>query len=58
MAAFDDPSGFLGDLLAQVKKAGADSADAILSESQSLSVERRLGKTEGLERSEIGRAHV
>jgi PmbA protein len=52
LAAFDDPSGFIGDLLARVKKAGADSADAILSESQSLSAERRLGKTEGLERSE------
>ena len=52
MAAFDDPSGFLGDLLARVKKAGADSADVMLSESQSLSAERRLGKTEGLERSE------
>lgn len=52
MAALNDPSGFLGDVLAKVKKAGADSADAIFSESQSLSVERRLGKTEGLERSE------
>ena len=52
MAAFDDPSGFLGNLLARVKKAGADSADVMLSESQSLSAERRLGKTEGLERSE------
>jgi PmbA protein len=39
-------------VLAKVKKAGADSADAIFSEGQSLSVERRLGKTEGLERSE------
>jgi len=47
-----DPLGFLGDLLARVRKAGADSADAMLGESQSLSIERRLGKPEGLERSE------
>ncbi|MGE5539854.1 MAG: TldD/PmbA family protein [Gemmatimonas sp.] len=56
MAAFDDPLqdplGFLGDLLTRVRKAGADAADVMLGESQSLSIERRLGKPEGLERSE------
>jgi PmbA protein len=50
--ALDDPAGFLGDVLARAKKSGADAADAMLGESQSLSFERRLGKTEGLERSE------
>lgn len=50
--ALDDPAGFLGDVLARAKKAGAEAADTMLGESQSLSCERRLGKTEGLERSE------
>jgi PmbA protein len=50
--ALGDPAGFLGDVLARAKKAGADAADTMLGESQSLSFERRLGKTEGLERSE------
>jgi PmbA protein len=50
--ALDDPAGFLGDVLARTKKAGADAADTMLGESQSLSAERRLGNTEGLERSE------
>ncbi len=42
----------LGDLLAAAKHAGADMADAILVGSTSLSVQRRLGRTENLERSE------
>jgi PmbA protein len=50
--ALDDPAGFLGDVLARAKKAGAEAADTMMGESQSLSFERRLGKTEGLERSE------
>ncbi len=42
----------LGDLLARAKAAGADAADAVLVAGTSLSVQRRLGKTEHLERSE------
>lgn len=48
----DDSESFLGDVLARARKAGADAADAILSEGQSISAERRLGKREGLERAE------
>lgn len=40
------------DLIAQARKAGADAADAILVSGTSLSVQRRLGKTEQVERSE------
>ncbi|HYI85062.1 MAG TPA: TldD/PmbA family protein [Acetobacteraceae bacterium] len=39
-------------LVEAARKAGADSADAILVESASLSVHRRLGKTEQIERAE------
>src|SRR5271156_3047054 len=42
----------LSDLLSKARAAGADSADAILYSSTSLSVERRLGQMENLERSE------
>ena len=42
----------LGDLLAQAKRAGADAADAVLFSGTSLSVSRRLGKTEHVERQE------
>jgi PmbA protein len=42
----------LGELLAQAKSAGADAADAILFSGTSLSVARRLGKTEHVERQE------
>jgi PmbA protein len=42
----------LSDLLAKARAAGADSADAILYVSTSVSVERRLGQIENLERSE------
>jgi PmbA protein len=42
----------LNDLLTQARIAGADSADAILYVSTSVSVERRLGQMENLERSE------
>ena len=42
----------LNDLLKQARTAGADSADAILYVSTSVSVERRLGQMENLERSE------
>jgi PmbA protein len=42
----------LNDLLTQARIAGADSADAVLHVSTSVSVERRLGQMENLERSE------
>ncbi|MEL6961970.1 MAG: TldD/PmbA family protein [Pseudomonadota bacterium] len=42
----------LGDLLARASKAGADAADAILVEHQSLSATQRLGKLEQVDRSE------
>jgi PmbA protein len=42
----------LADLLSQAKRAGADAADTILYASTSVSVERRLGQMENLERSE------
>lgn len=42
----------LNDLIAAARKAGADAADAVLTESVSLGVSFRLGKPEDLERSE------
>lgn len=42
----------LSDLIARAKAAGADAADAVLVAGTSLSVSRRLGKTESVERSE------
>ena len=42
----------LADLIAHAKAAGADQADAVLVSSTSLSISRRLGRTEQLERSE------
>jgi len=42
----------LTDLIGRAKAAGADAADAILLSGASISVERRLGRTEKLERSE------
>jgi len=42
----------LSDLLTQARAAGADAADAVVFASTSLSVERRLGQIENLERSE------
>jgi len=47
-----DGPGLLGDLLDRAKKAGADAADAMLVESQNLSVTQRLGKMEKVERAE------
>lgn len=43
---------FLDDLLTRARRAGADTADALVLESRSLSISQRLGKTEKLERSE------
>jgi PmbA protein len=42
----------LGTLLDEARRAGADQADALLVAGTSLSVERRLGRTEQLERAE------
>ena len=42
----------LADLIARARSAGADAADAILIEGTSLSVQRRMRRTEHLERSE------
>jgi PmbA protein len=47
-----DMLNLLEDLLAQAKAKGADAADAVHIESQSLSVAQRLGNPEKLERSE------
>ena len=42
----------LSDLIARARTAGADAADAVLAAGTSLSVQRRLGQTEHIERSE------
>ena len=42
----------LQDLVARARAAGADAADAVLVSSTSLGIQRRLGRTEQLERSE------
>jgi len=42
----------LADLIGRARQAGADAADAVLVAGTSLSVQRRLGQTEHLERSE------
>ncbi len=47
-----NPPELLGALLAAAREAGADAADALLVTSASLSVARRLGETEHVERAE------
>ena len=47
-----DPRALLGDLIARAKAAGADAADAMYAEGTSLSVGKRLGKIEELDRAE------
>ena len=47
-----DPRDLLADLIARARAAGADAADALYLEGTSISVSRRLGKTEQLERAE------
>ena len=47
-----DPLDLLADLIARARSAGADAADAVLIAGTSLGVQRRLGKTEHVERSE------
>jgi PmbA protein len=52
MSAAFDPRERLADLLAHARRAGADEADAVLFSGTSLSVSRRLGQIEHVERSE------
>ena len=47
-----DPASLLGGLIESARAAGADAADALYVASTDLSVQRRLGKIEHLERSE------
>ena len=47
-----DELALLNDLLREARTAGADAADAVLVAGTSLSVQRRLGRTEHVERSE------
>ena len=47
-----DALNLMADLIARARAAGADAADAVLVAGTSLSVQRRLGQTEHLERSE------
>jgi PmbA protein len=47
-----EPLELLSDLIVRARAAGADAADAVLISGTSLSVSRRLGKTEHVERSE------
>ena len=47
-----DPLNLLADLIARARAAGADAADAVLISGTSVGVQRRLGKTEHVERSE------
>ena len=47
-----DPTDILFSLLAKARAAGADGADAVLFSGESLSVARRLGKTEEVDRAE------
>ncbi|MBJ7417203.1 MAG: TldD/PmbA family protein [Niveispirillum sp.] len=53
--SFDqDAANLLDDLIQRARRAGADAADALLVDGASLSLSTRLGKPEGLERSEAG----
>ena len=48
----NDPLALLADLIRRARAAGADAADAVLVSGTALSVHRRLGKTEHIERAE------
>lgn len=53
--SFDqDAANLLDELIQRARRAGADAADALLVDGASLSLSTRLGKPEGLERSEAG----
>jgi len=47
-----DPLSLLADLISRARAAGADAADAVMIAGTSLGVQRRLGQTEHVERSE------
>src|SRR5690348_16848348 len=47
-----EPLDLLSDLIARARAAGADAADAVLISGTSIGVQRRLGKTEHVERAE------
>ena len=47
-----EPLNLLADLIARARAAGADAADAVLISGTSIGVQRRLGKTEHVERAE------
>jgi PmbA protein len=51
-ASDQDALQLLTDLISTAKRGGADGADAVMFRSASLSLSRRLGKPEGIERSE------
>ncbi len=53
MTQASDNAGLLAGLIEKAAAAGADAADAVLVEATSLSLSRRLGKPEKLERSEM-----
>ena len=50
--ANDKNINLVGDLLERALKSGADTADVVYFQNQSLSVAQRLGKPEAIERSE------
>lgn len=52
MTAFDQNLNLLQDLIKTAQSYGADAADAVMIEGQSLSLSQRLGKPENLERAE------
>jgi PmbA protein len=52
MARAEDCLNLITDLIGKARAAGADAADALMMQSRSLSLSRRLGKPEDLERSE------
>jgi len=52
MAQDSDALNFLNDLIGRARRAGAEAADAVLVEGVSVSQSQRLGKFQGLERSE------
>src|SRR6185312_14173877 len=50
--AMAEPLNLLADLIGRARAAGADAADAVLISGTAIGVQRRLGKTEHVERSE------
>src|SRR5215471_18473636 len=52
VVAMQEPLDLLADLIGRARTAGADAADAVLISGTAIGVQRRLGKTEHVERSE------